>query len=558
MSTESQVFYRKWRPQTFAELIGQEHATRTLLNALQTGRVAHAYLFCGPRGTGKTSTGRILAKAVNCQSGGKGEPCNTCDICVSVNDGRALDLVEVDAASNRGIDEIRELRERVKFAPHLGRKRVYIIDEVHMLTDAASNALLKTLEEPPPYIMFILATTEPHKLLPTLLSRSQRFDFHRISQADVVSRLAFVSQKEGIETSSESLMLIARGSGGSLRDAENTLEQLTAYYGSRIELAQVKETLGITGDARARELAGQIVKKDIPAGLATISSVNIDGLDLRQFTRELVEYLRQLLLMKAGSATSGDLTFEEAAEAKIIVAGTSLDHILKAVRLFGGIDLRLDNFSSLPLEMALVECSLATEETKTPSGPRPARAPVKSRQVGISPSPKVSAGAPEPASPAQEPAPPPKPAAIEAPPPDGDYVTYLRANWKRVLETSHGANTTVEALLRSSCEPMAFEDGVLVLSVYYPYHKERLEDITKRPVVEGIFGKILGTRCQVRYVLQQREKKPLAEGHLVKAAMEMGAKIVAREKNEPTDNASGAGTPGPVEQGAGGAGPGPG
>ncbi|MBM2831525.1 MAG: polymerase subunit gamma and tau, partial [Dehalococcoidia bacterium] len=202
VSTESQVFYRKWRPQTFAELTGQEHVTRTLLNALQTGRVAHAYLFCGPRGTGKTSTGRILAKAVNCQSGGKGEPCNTCDICVSVNDGRALDLVEVDAASNRGIDEIRELRERVKFAPHLARKRVYIIDEVHMLTDAASNALLKTLEEPPPYIMFILATTEPHKLLPTLLSRCQRLDFHRISQVDVVSRLAFVSMKEGIEISS--------------------------------------------------------------------------------------------------------------------------------------------------------------------------------------------------------------------------------------------------------------------------------------------------------------------------------------------------------------------
>ncbi|MBM2832004.1 MAG: dnaX, partial [Dehalococcoidia bacterium] len=431
----------------------------------------------------------------------------------------------------------------------------------------------KTLEEPPPYIMFILATTEPHKLLPTLLSRCQRFDFHRISPADVVSRLAFVSQKEGIEISSESLMLIARGSGGILRDAENTLEQLMAYYGARIELAQVKETLGITGDARARELAGQIVKKDTPAGLATISTVNIDGLDLRQFTRELVEYLRQLLLMKAGSATSGDLTSEEAAEAKIIVAGTSLDHILKAVRLFGGIDLRLDNFSSLPLEMALVECSLVTDETKTPSGLRPARAPVKSRevgtpfrprtaedlrQVGTSLPPKVSAGAGEPASPAQEPAPPPKPTAIEAPPPDSDYVTYLRANWKRVLETSHGANTTVEALLRSSCEPMAFEDGVLVLSVYYPYHKERLEDITKRPVVEGIFGKILGTRCQVRYVLQQREKKPLAEGHLVKAAMEMGAKIVTREKNEPTNDASGTGTPGPAEQSAGGAGPGPG
>src|SRR5512136_449970 len=186
----SQVFYRKWRPQTLADVVGQEHITKTLLNALESGRVAHAYLFCGPRGTGKTSTGRILAKAVNCISDGKGEPCNTCRICQSITEGRALDVIEIDAASNTGVDNIRDLREKVNYAPNEARFKVYIIDEVHMLSTNASNALLKTLEEPPPHAIFILATTETHKVLPTIISRCQRFDFRRISQADIVKRLA--------------------------------------------------------------------------------------------------------------------------------------------------------------------------------------------------------------------------------------------------------------------------------------------------------------------------------------------------------------------------------
>ena len=185
----SQVFYRKYRPQSFDELAGQEHISRTLLNALKTGKVSHAYLFCGPRGTGKTSTGRILAKAVNCLSNGSGEPCGTCRMCTAIAEGRALDVIEIDAASNTGVDNIRDLREKVNYAPNEARYKVYIIDEVHMLSTSASNALLKTLEEPPPHAIFILATTETHKVLPTIISRCQRFDFHRLSQVDIVKRL---------------------------------------------------------------------------------------------------------------------------------------------------------------------------------------------------------------------------------------------------------------------------------------------------------------------------------------------------------------------------------
>ena len=214
----SQVLYRKWRPQTLSEVVGQEHVTKTLLNALKTGKVAHAYLFCGPRGTGKTSTGRILAKAVNCQKGGKGEPCNACSMCQSITEGRAMDVIEIDAASNRGIDEIRELRERVRFSPGEARFKVYIIDEVHMLTDAAANALLKTLEEPPPHAIFILATTETHKVPLTILSRCQRFDFRRIPQAAMTKRLAEVCKSEGIQIEEAALNQI-----GKVQDAQRLL-----------------------------------------------------------------------------------------------------------------------------------------------------------------------------------------------------------------------------------------------------------------------------------------------------------------------------------------------
>ncbi|OGO22148.1 MAG: DNA polymerase III, subunit gamma and tau, partial [Chloroflexi bacterium RBG_16_50_9] len=375
----SQVFYRKWRPQILAEVVGQAQVTQTLLNALGKERISHAYLFCGPRGTGKTSTGRILAKAVNCLTNGRGEPCNSCPMCQATTDGRALDVIEVDAASNRGIDEIRDLREKVNYAPNQARFKVYIIDEVHMLTKEASNALLKTLEEPPPHVIFILATTEAHKILPTILSRCQRFDFRRISRTDVVEKLSQICKIEGIHIETGALMLIARASTGSLRDAENILQQLATYYGAEVSLQQVQALLGIAGDWRAKELVKHIVNNDISAGVATINNVNSDGLDLSHFHRELVEYLRALLLLKTGTDEGIDFTHDDISELKDLAAKASLPQILKAVKLFGRLEIGLDNYSTLPLELALVDCAMTIEEDK--KEPVPHVEPEKSPRV---------------------------------------------------------------------------------------------------------------------------------------------------------------------------------
>ena len=387
----SQVFYRKWRPQTIAELVGQPHVTQTLLNALKNGNISHAYLFCGPRGTGKTSTARILAKAVNClTNNGRGEPCNTCAMCLAIMEDRAMDVIEIDAASNRGIDDIRDLREKVNYAPSQARRKVYIIDEFHMLSKDASNALLKTLEEPPPHVIFILATTESHKVLPTILSRCQHFDFHRLNRSDVAAQLSKVCASEKITIEPQSLQLIARSTTGSLRDALNLLEQLTTYYGQEVKFEQLQSMLGITGDARAKEIVKHIMNRDLSAGMAALNGVNSDGLDLRQFNRELVEYLRGLLLVKTGAADAVDLTVEDIGELKEIANKAALPQILNAVKLFGQIDIGNNDNSTLPLELALVDCYLA-QENKTNPVVKPA-APLPQPVVTPEPAHKPTSG----------------------------------------------------------------------------------------------------------------------------------------------------------------------
>lgn len=292
------ALYRKWRPQGFDSLVGQEAVRTALTNALETGRIAHAYLFAGPRGTGKTSTAKILAKAVNCEHGPTPNPCNKCQNCVRINDGTSMDVFEIDAASNRGIDEIRDLREKVAFAPVNGRYKVYIIDEVHMLTTEAFNALLKTLEEPPPHVIFILATTEPHKIPATIHSRCQRFDFKRVTDSDIVKRLREVADGSGIAADDDALQLIAVQADGGMRDALSLLDQC-GVMAERVSAETVRSVLGIVGREALRELVKAVGEGNVPKALALLESLLAGGKDVKQIITELAEYLRAVLLYKA-------------------------------------------------------------------------------------------------------------------------------------------------------------------------------------------------------------------------------------------------------------------
>jgi DNA polymerase-3 subunit gamma/tau len=560
----SQVFYRKWRPQSLSEVVGQQHVTETLRRSIVNSRVAHAYLFCGPRGTGKTSTGRILAKAVNCLSPVDGEPCNKCTMCQSFNEGSAIDIIEIDAASNRGIDEIRELKERVNYAPAIARYKVYIIDEVHMITKEGFNAFLKTLEEPPPHVIFVLATTDPHKVLPTILSRCQRFDFHRLSQSAVISKLEFVAGKEGIKIEQEGLRLLARVTTGSLRDAENLLEQLVAYYGHEISLPQVQTMLGIINDPRTVELAKHVLAKDITAGLKTINSVSADGLDLQQFNREMVGYLRNLLLVKAGSLDAVDVTGEELAELKKTAGTASLENIIAAIKFFGELDFRQNNYATLPIELAIVNTVLASSDGKQ-SAAKPGIVEPVTPGIVKTAKPVYEAAKHEKAEKTEEKTDRKKPvdkpaqaqqdiaektheshisaAMVKSSEEAGDEITMIRNEWKNFINALRGEGSTgnLDAFMRSACEALSIEDNVITIGFYHQFHRDYINDPKYKFLVEKKLREVFDKPYKINCVIVERTKETAAaekqekekdrESTLAEIALKRGAKIIGRKPN---------------------------
>ena len=305
------VLARKWRPQLFEEVVGQQHITKTLQNAISQKRVAHAFLFTGARGVGKTSTARILAKALNCEKGPQISPCDQCTNCQEITHGTSMDVIEIDGASNRGIDEIRELRENVRYTPAKCRYKIYIIDEVHMLTKEAFNALLKTLEEPPPHIIFIFATTEPHKIPATILSRCQRYDFKRIPFREVTGNLKRIVEEEKIQISQRGLLSIARESEGSLRDAQSLLDQVIAYAGKNIRDEDIAEVLGLIDHKILSDTIEALARRDVERCLEVIEHVYHFGYDLQHFCRELLQYLRNLILIKVSQHPEGLMELPE-------------------------------------------------------------------------------------------------------------------------------------------------------------------------------------------------------------------------------------------------------
>jgi DNA polymerase-3 subunit gamma/tau len=312
MPKQYEVLARKWRPQQFDEVVGQEHVTTTLKNAIEKNRLAHAYLFVGPRGIGKTSIARIFAKALNCVEGPTATPCDKCDSCREITAGNSLDVLEIDGASNRGIDEVRELRETVRYAPARGRFKIYIIDEVHMLTKEAFNALLKTLEEPPPHVKFFFATTEPQKILPTILSRCQRFDLSRIPAGEIVKHLKMIAKAEKVSIDEKALAAIARGAEGGLRDAESTLDQLIAFCGNKITEEDVLSMFGLVAHDKLAELSDAIIDGKTSDALKIVQELDHIGKDLQRLLAELLEHFRNLLVMTLGGENADQLNFAEA------------------------------------------------------------------------------------------------------------------------------------------------------------------------------------------------------------------------------------------------------
>jgi DNA polymerase III subunit gamma/tau len=544
----SQALYRKWRPARFDDVVGQEHITRTLQNSVAAGRIGHAYLFCGPRGTGKTTSARLLAKAVNCLDENLAErPCNQCATCIAINEGRFLDLIEIDAASNTGVDDIRDLRDKINFSPSNGRFKVYIIDEVHMLSTAAFNALLKTLEEPPPHAKFILATTEEHKVPITIKSRCQQFNFRLLTTAEISARLSWLAEKEGFTMEPEAQAMIARQGSGSVRDAESLLDQLVLAPGDEITLERAQLVLGTAAETAVIELVDHWLNKEGAAGLSLIHLALASGADARQFCRQMVAYLRDLLLLQAGGP---ELALDGGAERKEAMLAQAQrvprDGLITAIKRFNEAALTpaISWQPQLPLELAFIELlpsepvsyqplavsrkpEAAAQQAQATAQQHQAAAPQREaaapQRVATVQQPVAAVQQPEAMAPQREAtAPQPEAAAREV------TLGAVTARWRDMLSRVEQINRNLPALLTMG-KPLATEGNTIIIAFDYPIFKNKF-DQTQGAVqtVADIFSQLLGAKCAVRAVITSEYTIPIRKEEFDALAQELGG--VVREE----------------------------
>ena len=546
----SQVYYRKWRPSSFSELAGQEHVSTTLRQSVRLGRISHSYLFCGPRGCGKTTTARIIAKAANCLDLQDGDPCNACDICRAIGDGRFMDIIELDAASNRGIDEIRDIRDKVHFAPVQGRRKVYIIDEAHMLTDAASNAFLKTLEEPPEHVIFVLCTTEAHRILPTIISRCQRLDFRRIPSETVFGRLSEMADAEGVSVEPAALRIVARYASGSLRDAENLLEQLVVSCPDGVTAQQVEKLLGLGSDEAALELAKYLLMGNTTASLTAVNRAAWEGSDLRQLHRQTSDLLRGFMHLQWGSEDAVDLPEHVQTQLRELVGKLPPGRIVHALKVWGAVNMRYDAPSTLPLELAAVEiCEESAAPAPVAEAPpsAPAQRAPASQAPRAAPVPRDSR--PERPPQRERPPPAPAPAAGRSQPTapaaaGGDRAgggsNELWVQWNdtvKALSRHKGRKYNLGALLRDcKVNSISLDGKTLVLPFTNKANLERmqeeLEDPSSRKRLTDALTQSFGEGCDYQLTLANGQQtggvavNPAQQSSLVRAAQGMGAKII--------------------------------
>ena len=479
------VFALKWRPNNFDEIVGQPHIVSTLKSAIDKNRLAHAYLFAGPRGIGKTSTARILSKALNCRNGPTASPCGKCSSCLEISQSRSLDVIEIDGASNTGVEDVRSLRENVKFAPVSGRFKIYIIDEVHMLSISAFNALLKTLEEPPESVIFIFATTHPDKIPSTVLSRCQRLDFRRISATEIAAQLEKIARAEKISVDKEVLFAIARTSDGALRDAESILDQLVSFSKEKISLKDVISILGLVEQEALFEITDKIIQKDPRRALSLLNRIIDDGKDINVFLNNLIEHFRNLMIARVtkGDAKLIDLPQDICERLLKQSHSLSLEEIFTAFNILANtqeMSKRLDSLR-IPLEVSIVRLSY---DKKNQPLPIKEKEPVKEPAVNA----------------AKEP---------EAPPERIAQITLdsVKAAWQSILESLSRVKISVATYL-SEGEPFKINGNLLtvVFPKSHSLHKESLERRENREIIEKNLAEALNVPLRVSFVLSSEAK----------------------------------------------------
>ncbi|MHB9132873.1 MAG: DNA polymerase III subunit gamma/tau [Armatimonadota bacterium] len=516
-----QSLYRKYRSRDFSDLVGQRHITQTLANAISSDRVAHAYLFCGPRGTGKTSTARVLAKALNCVNGPTDAPCGVCHACVSVKDGSAMDVVEIDAASNRNIDDIRQLREQVNYPPVELRYKFYIVDEVHQLTRDSFNAFLKTLEEPPGHVIFVLCTTDPHQLPATILSRCQRFDFHRITRDDIIERLRWVVGQEGWTVEDEALYLLARAANGGLRDALSLLDQAASYAGTDITAQHVREILGGIDLDLLIEHTNLVLRKDAEGVFHLIDRIMSEGKDVPQLVGELIQHWRNLLRVTIGG---GDALLEMTAEQRNqLVEQARLSNqtaIMRAVTMFceAENELRWNSQQRLLLELVSIRI-MSDEGAAATAAPEPRQAAQPAPRPAPRPEPPAPTARFQP-SVVKEPAPvtpvartPEPPAAVEPSAPADDAAWTLprvKKAWPQFLEwMGRSPNlANLRARVVEKCWPVGVLGKTLKLATASNLTRSQVYD---RPQVKTAFEQCLQSYFKSSFVVDMEVQQDAGE-----------------------------------------------
>ncbi|NTW27463.1 MAG: DNA polymerase III subunit gamma/tau [Candidatus Moranbacteria bacterium] len=534
------ALYRKYRPLTFSDVIGQGHIVQTLSNAILHSRVGHAYLFTGPRGTGKTTMARIFARAVNCQNPKGADPCLECDVCKNITQGTSLDIFEVDAASNTGVDNIRELRENVKFPPSQAKFKVYIIDEVHMLSTGAFNALLKTLEEPPAHVIFILATTEIHKVPETIISRCQRYDFTRLSLEHIIEKLSTIAKNENVSIEKNALEMIAIAAEGGMRDAESLLSQVMALEDKKITAKEVEEILGTTQRQSLEAMVSYLLSKNAASAITLVNELSRDGYDLDVFNKSFLNYLRQVMLVSVDEKLAKIFAYELTKDQSSALVEQAKNHspkeLLLIIQCFSEIQGKMKSafIPQLPLEMAIIKAVSptsapiqATAQTQNIAPtPRPVQAAPSAPQMST-PVPTQTISTPAaPQTPKMDPISPFTPQSAEVAPiksqpsekapispsveptlvkneaqiaDSGFTLNDVKKHWGQFIIEIKQKNHSLSAVLQS-CQPVDVTAGIVTVATKFTFHKDKLNEYGNKLTLEEVFAKILGLRLLMKVI----------------------------------------------------------